>query len=479
MLRGYDDLRIIDFMNYGWPAGYESTSTPVLGLPNHSSGLKHPRAIKDYLLKELDHNAIMGPFPSPPFQWHRSNPMMVRPKKEKDKFRVILDMSFPLGSSVNSHIPRMSFDGAPYKLKLPTALDLAEHIARKGPGCYMYKLDVPRAYRQLPIDPLDWPLTGIEWDGEIYIDKSVPFGLRHGAMFCERITTAICYSAKTNFDAAVEAYIDDMGGVSINDLVQAELDYRNVCSTVVKLGLNLALDKCVGPSRVMSWTGTTFNSVTMTMKIDDDKIVETLAYAEALLDRTDISLGDMETFIGKIQHCLKFCPGGRRFLNRVLQMRREMNECDTYELTVGAPEDIKWFIAFLQEFNGQAVIRSQYIPSVVIYIDACLTGAGAVWVEERYTSYEWPAFMKAWEVNINDLEMFNLLVTLRKWKNKMKGKTCLIYCDNNTSVLSMTSGRASNDFMAGCLREMWWLCCTNDIFLTCEHVAGKLNEVAD
>ena len=212
----------------------------------------------------------------------------------------------------------------------------------------MYKLDLSRAYRQLPIDPLDWPLTGIEWEGEVYMDKSVPFGLRHGAMFCERITTAICYSAKVNFDAAVEAYIDDMGGVSTNDLIQAELEYKNVCSIVVMLGLNLALDKCFGPSRVMSRTGTTFNSLTMTMKIDEEKIIETLLFAETLLGRNDISLEEMETFIGKIQHCLKFCPGGRRFLNRVLQMRREMNECDIYELTEGASEDIKWFIAFLK-----------------------------------------------------------------------------------------------------------------------------------
>ena len=122
MLQGYDDLLIIDFMNYGWPAGYESTSTPVLGLPNHSSGLKHPKAVRDYLQKESDHHAILGPFTSPPFQWHRSNPIMVRPKKDKDKFRVILDMSFPLGTSVNSHIPKLSFDGAPYKLKLPHGL---------------------------------------------------------------------------------------------------------------------------------------------------------------------------------------------------------------------------------------------------------------------------------------------------------------------------------------------------------------------
>ena len=55
---------------------------------------------------------------------------------------------------VNSYIPRLSFDGSPYKVRLPTALDMAEMIARLGRSLYIYKLDLSRAYRQLPFDPL-------------------------------------------------------------------------------------------------------------------------------------------------------------------------------------------------------------------------------------------------------------------------------------------------------------------------------------
>ena len=80
---------------------------------------------------------------------------MVRPKKEVGKYRVILDLSYPCGMSVNYFIPRLSFDGAPYKLRLLTALDLAELIANYGRNCFLYKLDLSRAYRQLPGDPMD------------------------------------------------------------------------------------------------------------------------------------------------------------------------------------------------------------------------------------------------------------------------------------------------------------------------------------
>ena len=42
------------------------------------------------------------------------------------------------------------------------------------------------------------------------------------------------------------------------------------------MGLDLSLDKCLGPCQVLSWTGTTFNTIEIWMKIDSDKIEETL-----------------------------------------------------------------------------------------------------------------------------------------------------------------------------------------------------------
>ena len=171
---------ILDMMMFRWPASYESDKIPTLGLPNHASSYQHPEAVCNYLDKELKEKALIGPFSFTPFNWFRTNPLMVRAKKDPCKFQVILDLSFPLGESVNSYILSLSFDGAPYKLRLPSALHMAELIAKHGKGCYIYKLDLAWAYRQLPYDPLDWPLLGLFWDKKFYVDKSVPFGCAMG-----------------------------------------------------------------------------------------------------------------------------------------------------------------------------------------------------------------------------------------------------------------------------------------------------------
>ena len=212
---------------------------------------------------------MRGPFTAPLFnEWWRTNPLLTRPKKDSLDLRVILDLSFPEGSSVNSHILREELDGAAFKLRLPSPLDLARLIAKIGPNCRLYKIDLSRAYRQLRGDPLDWPLTGVLWDGQHYIDMAIPFGLRHGASACQRVSEAEEHCAETR------AYIDDTAGAAVE--TEAESHYNGLLSTHETLGLEVAPEKCQPPSVRMTWVGVTYDCLTMTMHIEQSKIDEAI-----------------------------------------------------------------------------------------------------------------------------------------------------------------------------------------------------------
>ena len=77
-------------------------------------------------------------------------------------------------------------------------------------------------------------------------------GYVHGALCCERVTTAICHGAKVQCNADLEPYIDDMGAGTTDNLEKATKEFNDVCNLVLHMGLDLAVDKCVGPSHVMS-----------------------------------------------------------------------------------------------------------------------------------------------------------------------------------------------------------------------------------
>ena len=107
--------------------------------------------------------------PPPPFApWFQTSPLMTREKKGFVSRRIIADLSWPENRSVSSGTPCDTYLGSPYKLHLPTPDDLVTLIRKQGQGCFLYSVDLARAYRQLRVDPLDWLLLGIIHNGSYY-----------------------------------------------------------------------------------------------------------------------------------------------------------------------------------------------------------------------------------------------------------------------------------------------------------------------
>ena len=50
--------------------------------------------------------------------------------------------------------------GEQISIRLPTVQFMVDRLLELGPGAYMFKTDLAQGYRQLRIDPSDWPLLG-------------------------------------------------------------------------------------------------------------------------------------------------------------------------------------------------------------------------------------------------------------------------------------------------------------------------------
>ena len=311
-----DDQSLVDCLEFGFPVGFMGNTPPATSIQNHTSARANPSHILDYLATEKGHDTMVGPFHAPPFSpWFRTNPAMTRPKRDSDKLRVILDVSYPQECSVNSHVPCGSLDGADFKLRLPTPSDLAALVRRLGKGCLMYKVDLSRAYRQLRSDPFDWPLLGIEWDDQFYMDTAVPFGLRHGASACQRTTEAVVTLARIRHEAMAYPYIDDTAGAALPD--RAMVHYRGLLGTMDELGLEAAPQKCEPPSTRMTWVGVTLDSLLMTMSIDVERVREAAELCDQFLASSVTTLKSMQCFMGKLFHVAKCSPPARRFTSRL------------------------------------------------------------------------------------------------------------------------------------------------------------------
>ena len=141
------------------------------------------------------------------------SPLNTVEKRDSEERRVIVDLSWPSGDSVNDGIPSDSYLGAPLSLRYPTIDDIVDAVVTLGRGCYLYKRDLRKAYRQFPVDPKDYPFLGYTWNKQFYFDTVLTMGLRSAAMACQRSTAAVAWVASQQ-GRVVFNYLDDFIGVS-------------------------------------------------------------------------------------------------------------------------------------------------------------------------------------------------------------------------------------------------------------------------
>ena len=127
---------------------------------NHKNASNFPELIVEFLKIEQRYGAVLGPFKNNPFYSDITiSPLNTVPKSVNNR-RVILDLSFPTYHSVNDSIPKDTYLGEAFELKYPTIDDLVQLVKVNGQGCLLFKVNLKRAYRQIPIDPGDMNLLG-------------------------------------------------------------------------------------------------------------------------------------------------------------------------------------------------------------------------------------------------------------------------------------------------------------------------------
>ena len=90
-------------------------------------------------------------------------------------------------------------------------------IKIKGKGCHIFKRDLKRAYRQIPVDVSDVPLFGYQFEGKFYFDLYLSMGLRSATFICQRGMNAIRYMCQL-MQIAFLNYLDDHAGADAPEL---------------------------------------------------------------------------------------------------------------------------------------------------------------------------------------------------------------------------------------------------------------------
>ena len=133
-------------------------------------------------------------------------------------------------------------------------------------------------------------------------------------------------------------------------------------------------------------------------------------------------------------------------------------------------------------YNGVSMmaLENWSLPDEVFATDACLTGCGG-WFCERQEFFHsrFPEWVLQANLSINALELLTVMVAVKVWGRHWRGKRIVIHCDNEVSVMVLNTGRARNEFLQSCLREIEFTAARFEFELRANHIAGIENRIPD
>ena len=471
LLQGYWDAQLPLLIRFGFPLDFDRNSILESHSENHTSAKNYPQDVQTYLEEEIQYNAILGPFDKPPLDDLHTSPFMTREKANSASRRVIIDLSFPQGRSVNAGSAKDIYLGTPFALKLPTIDHITNRVRKLGKGCMIYKIDIKRAFRHVKLDPRDYDLLGLRQD-KWFLDTCLPFGFRHGSALFQRLSDAVHHMMCQRGHDVIND-IDDILGIELTSRVDASFDALS--SLLERLGFEISHNKLVKPSTCVNCLGILVNTENFTLSVPPKKLQEILLMCQTWRQKVTCTKCQLQSLLGSLLFITKCVRSSRFFLNRLLDVLRSIQNKDQVVLSQEAQRDINWFQKFLPTFNGVTIFDHR--PTAhEIELDACLQGIGARWGSQVF-AFSLP--LGYLNYNIAHLEMLNILVALRVWQHFWAKSRVRIACDNEAVVQVLGLGRTRDLTLAAIARNIQLQMATWDINLQVVHIPGKENQIAD
>ena len=314
-LAGHPDRQavayVLDGLQHGSRLGFQPARRLKAAKKNKPSASQNPTVIDDYLAIEVARCRVAGPFSSPPMPNLQVSSFGVIPKKgQPGKWRLIVDLSSPHGSSVNDGINSDEF--SMHYIHLDQIINM---IAKHGAGALMAKFDIEAAYRNIAVHPYDRYLLGMKWRGQFYVDLALPFGLRSAPYIFNSVADLVEWIIRNKYNVAdLMHYLDDFITAGPAGSPQCSQNLQTSLAICHSLGLPLHPNKCIGPSTCMVVLGIELDSLEQMARLPAEKLMALQELIQSWWTRRWCNRRQLESLIGHL-HLLHATNVGKFWLN--------------------------------------------------------------------------------------------------------------------------------------------------------------------
>ena len=480
-LRAHPDVEFARFivrgLEQGFRVGFEyGNHTCTSAKRNMLSAVQHPQPIDKYITKERQAGRIVGPLPLTTEGIQVSRFGVIPKPHQPGKWRLITDLSSPKGASVNDGI-----NSRFCSLSYASVDDAVRMVQRLGRGSVLAKFDLEAAYRIVPVHPQDRLLLGMMWQGELFVDGALPFGLRSAPKLFNAVADALLWvMGRHGVECAIH-YLDDflvVGPPGSESCSRALASSLRLCE---ELGVPIAPHKLEGPGTAISFLGILIDTQEGVLRLPAEKLSRLRGLITGWKGRKCCLKRELLSLIGQLQHACKVVRAGRTFLRRMIDLSAVASELHhRIRLNVAFRSDLLWWDVFLEDWNGVSVFSgvTRSLPVEVLTSDASGSwGCGAFTVSGEWFQFQWPS---SWaSVHITVKELLPIVVACAVWGVSWHGKTVQCRCDNAAVVAILRSGTSKHPLVMHLMRCLFFFVAYHQLFLDPVHLPGRLNDAAD
>ena len=384
-----------------------------------------------------------------------------------------MDLSSPEGLSINDGIAKedCSFHYA--------SVDWAvQRIVQLGQHALLAKMDIRKAYRNIPIAPTDRHLLGFTWDEKVYVDKVLPFGLRSAPLIFSAIADALLWIMHKRGVSWAIHYVDDFLTIGRPHSDECARNMELMHKICLETGLPLELAKTEGPLSSLTFLGIELDSAKMEIRLPQDKLAKALETLDHWRGRKAAKKRDFLSLIGTLAHASKVIRSSRIFLRRLINLSTTTSNLNYFiRLNAEAKSDIEWWFQFMNRWNGISMLPLPKLQSAPLVADASGNwGCGAYWDQEWF-QLKWSQMLAGAHISVKELTPIVLATAI--WGKHWRCGKVQTFSDNTATVEAINSHSSRIKESGHLLRCFAFLMAYYQFELVAKYLPGKHNTLAD
>lgn len=515
LLHDYDQLPLlVQVAQEGVRHDFRRPTHSCSSAPNHASAKVMANALRRSIRDGQDNNTYLVVNSATAARWPelRYSPFGCVPKAGTNpeiEARVIHDLSFPIGDSINSgsdqnQIPALSY--TPVAVIARRIVELRSRWPQQA--IKLMKGDVKSAFRQIPVHEE----TSAQFVGKIpeadavVIDLALPFGWTgspaHYGVFGQAISHLVSRESPHRLDPSNSDDETFFSYVWVDDHILVETDTGNrlsACESALRLAMVAVLGpRAINEKKFTPWSsslvalGLEWNSSDMHVSMPTAKIDKARDRVCEMLSKTTTTRSQLAQLLGSLRHVCTCIRPARPFFQRLAALYRSSYRAARVPLTTEARRDLLWFDFILRHGRLRSVPLEHFYqlpePAVHIYMDASNHGLCALhpakkeFLRVQFDEHE-RAMIQNGAFSINVREQFSAALAILCWGPDWQSTSKLIHIrfwiDNAAAVswcnnLSSTNTSSQElNRVIGAAEGVWGL------RVSAEHLAGSSNFLAD